>query len=160
VLERLDELGLADDTLVVWTTDHGDTIGAHGICNKDYTMYEEIYLVPLIMRWPGVTRPGSRSERYVHHFLDLFATFAELAAGAVPAGSHGRSLVPILRGEPVPDWPAEAFCEFHGSHMGLYSMRLLQDDRYSYVYHSNDIDELYDHSTDPHQLDNRAADPA
>jgi arylsulfatase A-like enzyme len=160
VLERLDDLGLADDTLVVWTTDHGDTIGAHGICNKDYTMYEEIYLVPLIMRWPGVIAPGSRSDRYVHHFLDLFATFSELAAGAVPAGSHGRSLLPILKGEPADDWPLEAFCEFHGSHMGLYSMRLLRDDRYSYVYHTNDIDELYDHESDPHQLKNLAGEPA
>ena len=59
VLQRLDSLGLADDTLVIWTTDHGDTIGAHGICNKDYTMYEEIYLVPLIVRWPGVARPAA-----------------------------------------------------------------------------------------------------
>ena len=104
--------------------------------------------------------PGRRSDRYAHHFLDLFATFSELAAGAVPAGSHGRSLLPILKGETADDWPLEAFCEFHGSHMGLYSMRLLRDDRYSYVYHTNDIDELYDHESDPHQLVNLATEPS
>ena len=159
VIEHLRAKGLLDDTIVIWTTDHGDTIGAHGICNKDYTMYEEIYKVPLIVRWPGVVEPGSSSSRFVHHFTDLCATFVEIAGQPAPLGIHGRSLVPILRGEPVADWPNEAYCEFHGSHMGLYSMRLLADDRYSYIYHPNDIDEFYDHCTDPDELTNLAERP-
>lgn len=163
LLDRLDQLGAAGDTLVVWTTDHGDTIGAHGICNKDYTMYEEIYRVPLILRWPGVVEGGTRSEVYSHHFLDLFASFHDLVTGSVP-DCHGRSLLPVLRGRPLVGSddaaPREAYCEFHGSHMGLYSMRLLRDDRYSFIYHTNDIDELYDHASDPHQLANLAGAPA
>lgn len=159
VIERLDALGLAEDTLVIWTTDHGDTIGAHGICNKDYTMYEEIYRVPMIARWPGRIAAGSRSDAFVHHFLDVFATFRDIAGQGVPEDSHGRSLLPIFRGERPPDWPDEAFCEFHGSHMGLYSVRLLRDARWSYIYHTNDIDELYDHDADPWQLDNLAEEP-
>lgn len=159
VLDHLQARGLAEDTLVIWTSDHGDTIGAHGICNKDYTMYEEIYLVPLIVRCPGVIAAGGRTRRYVHHFLDLHATLLDLADGEPPTPHHGRSLLPLLRGQDVPDWPQEAYCEFHGSHMGLYSIRLLRDDRFAYVYHPNDIDEFYDLQLDPHQLRNLAETP-
>lgn len=159
VLDRLDELGIADDTLVIWTTDHGDTIGAHGICNKDYTMYEEIYRVPLIARWPGVVAPGTAHDGFVHHFIDICGTVMEIAGQALPAPFHGRSLMPLLRGESPADWPDSAFCEFHGSHMGLYSMRLLTTERWAYIYHTNDIDELYDRRNDPWQLENLANDP-
>lgn len=160
VLAHLAATGLDRETLVIWTTDHGDTIGAHGICNKDYTMYEEIYRVPLIVRWPGVTPEGQASDAYVHHFLDIFATLIDVAGGEVPKDAHGRSLRPILEGrEPPADWPRDAYCEFHGSHMGLYSMRLLSDDDYAYIYHTNDIDELYDRRRDPWQLSNLAEEP-
>ncbi len=160
VLAHLQATGLERDTLVIWTTDHGDTIGAHGICNKDYTMYEEIYHVPLIVRWPGVTAEGWTSDAYVHHFLDLFATLIDIAGEAVPPACHGRSLRPILEGRELPTgWPTDAYCEFHGSHMGLYSMRLLTDDDYAYIYHTNDIDEFYDRRRDPWQLRNLAEEP-
>ena len=62
-----------------------------------------------------------------------------------------------MKNEPQPtNWPDSVFAQFHGSHMGLYSMRLLRDRRWSYIYHTNDIDELYDHDNDPHQLKNLA----
>jgi len=142
VLDRLDDLGLGDDTLVIFTSDHGDTLGAHGICNKDYTMYEEIYRVPLAMRWPAVIPAGSVSDAFTHHFLDIFRTLVEVAGEAPPDPCHGRSLMPLMKGEPAPeDWPEEAYCQFHGSHMGLYSIRMLSDAGWSYIYHPNDIDE-------------------
>ncbi|MEO1017761.1 MAG: sulfatase-like hydrolase/transferase [Pseudomonadota bacterium] len=159
VLDRLDQLGLADDTLVICTTDHGDTIGAHGICNKDYTMYEEIYRVPMIMRWPGKIEAGGVTAAYTHHFLDLFATYLDVAGVSPPDLCHGRSLLPLVRGEIPENWPKDAYCQFHGSHMGLYSMRLLSNDDYAYIYHTNDIDELYDRRNDPHQLHNLAENP-
>jgi len=159
VLDHLDRTGLARDTLVIWTTDHGDTAGSHGICNKDYTMYEEIYAVPLLVRWPGVIAPGSVSGDYVMHLLDLHATLHELCGEKPPTGSHGLSLMPLLQGAGA-DWPRDsAYAEFHGSHMGLYSLRLLRTPRYSYVYNPNDIDELYDNDSDPAQLVNLANAP-
>lgn len=161
VLDKLDELGQTENTLIVWTTDHGETIGAHGICNKDYTMYEEIYRVPLIVSWPGVVKPDSETDAWTHHFIDLFATYLDIAGQPLPDPCHGRSLLPALKGEVLPaDWPESAYCEFHGSHMGLYSMRLLTTEDWTFIYHTNDIDELYDRRNDPTQLRNLVADPA
>ena len=160
LIDRLDQLGVADDTMVVWTTDHGDTIGAHGICNKDYTMYEEIYRVPMAVRWPGKVQPGSHSNAFVHHFIDLCASVLDLTGFKSNKDIHGRSLLPILSGTgPGKDWPDSAYCEFHGSHMGLYSMRLLTTEQWAYVYHTNDIDELYDRRNDPWQMTNLAGHP-
>jgi len=158
VLEALDSTSQSNSTIVVYTTDHGDTMGAHGIWNKDYTMYDEIYRVPFIVRWPGVTPAGARCDAYTHHFLDLAPTFLEVAGQPVPDGLHGHSLLPLLGGGSQ-DRPREAFCEFHGCHMGLYTLRMFQTDRYKYVFHTNDIDELYDHQNDPHELRNLSEDP-
>jgi arylsulfatase A-like enzyme len=160
VLDHLEASGAARDTLVVWTSDHGDTAGSHGICNKDYSMYEEVYAVPLVARWPGVIAPGRSSDAWVMHLIDLHATLRDLCGAPPAAPCHGRSLLPLLRGEATA-WPRDsAYAEFHGSHMGLYSMRLLRTERWSYVYNPNDIDELYDNLADPAQLHNLAGDGA
>ena len=159
VLAHLERAGLADNTMVIFTADHGDTMGAHHIWNKDYTMYDGIYRVPFIVRWPGRVAPGSRSSEYIHHFLDLTPSLLEVAGAPVPDRLHGLSLLPLLSGERQ-ERLREAFCEFHGCHMGLYTCRMLQTDRYKYVFNTNDIDELYDHETDPGELANLAEDPA
>jgi arylsulfatase A-like enzyme len=158
VLESLERIGQKDNTVVIYTTDHGDTMGAHKIWNKDYTMYDEIYRVPFIVRWPGIAQSGSRCDTYIHHFLDLTPTLLEIAGIACPHDVHGRTLVPLLKGQEQ-SRPREAFCEFHGSHMGLYTIRMLQTDRYKYVFQANDVDELYDHDNDPYELQNVVGDP-
>lgn len=157
VLGKLEQLGEHDNTIVIYTTDHGDTMGAHKIWNKDYTMYDEIYRIPFIVRWPGVTAPGSRCDTYIHHFLDLPPTLLEMAGVDYPDKLDGQTLIPLLKGQDQ-DRPREAFCEFHGCHMGLYTIRMLQTDRYKYIFHTNDIDELYDHQNDPLELNNVAED--
>jgi arylsulfatase A-like enzyme len=158
VLDTLEQTGAQDNTIVIFLTDHGDTMGAHKIWNKDYTMYDEIYRVPLIIHWPGVTLPGSRCDTYVHHCLDLVPTLLEMAGGEPPNGLDGQTLVPLLKDDEQ-DRPREAFCEFHGCHMGMYTIRMLQTDRYKYIFHTSDIDELYDHQSDPYELSNVAQDP-
>ena len=122
--------------------------------NHECTMYDEIYRVPLIARWPGTIPAGTRSDHFVHHFLDVHATIKELIGSELSPEAHGRSLMPVFAGTAGADWPQEAFCEFHGAHMGLYSMRLVRNRRYSYIYHPYDVDEFYDHEDDPHQLHN------
>ncbi len=158
LLNHLDKLGIADNTVVIYTSDHGDTMGAHKIWNKDYTMYDEIYNVPFIVRWPGNTPKNSRNNTFIHHFIDLAPTLLEIAGSDVPKDLHGQTMLPLFKNK-TQDRPREAFCEFHGCHMGLYTMRMLQTDRWKYIFHTNDIDELYDHENDPHEMTNLSEDP-
>ncbi|MCP4397224.1 MAG: sulfatase-like hydrolase/transferase, partial [bacterium] len=71
ILSALDALKLADDTLVMYTTDHGDMCGGHGMIDKHFIMYDDVVRVPMIMRWPGHIAPGSRCEAFVSHEIDL-----------------------------------------------------------------------------------------
>jgi arylsulfatase A-like enzyme len=157
VQQKLDQLGLDENTMVIYTTDHGDTMGAHKIWNKDYTMYDEIYRVPFIVKWPEVILSGARCNEYIHHFIDLTATFLDIAGVSAPHQMDGQSLLPLLHGQ-TQNRKREAYAQFHGCHMGLYTMRMLQTDRYKYIFHTNDISELYDHKNDPYELNNCAED--
>ncbi len=159
VLEELDKLGLADDTIVMFTCDHGDTMGEHRIWNKDYTMYDQIYRIPFIARWPGVIKPGTRQDAFISQMLDLTPTLLELSGAALPEGLHGLSLLPLFKNE-AQERRDDAFSQFHGSHMGLYSMRMIETDSYKYVLHCNDIDELYDLKNDPDESTNLAENAA
>ena len=158
ILDALDETGLADDTAVFHTADHGDFTGSHRQFNKGPMMYEETYHVPLFARWPGVVDPGSRSGSFVR-LLDLMPTFLELGGVEPPAGIDGRSLLPLLRGRTPDDWPDAVVSQYHGDEFGLYSQRMLRTDRYKYVYNAPDVDELYDLRADPHELNNLSAHP-
>lgn len=157
VLDAIDELGL-ENTAVVHTADHGDFTGGHRQFNKGPMMYEEAYHIPLMIRWPELVESGVESEHFVR-LLDLMPTVLEMADHPVPDDIHGRSLVPLLRGEDPPDWPTSLFAEYHGSGFGLYSQRMVRTDEYKYVYNTPDIDELYDLSEDPSELHNLIDDP-
>ena len=153
VLDAVDELGLAEETAVVHTSDHGDLTGSHRLFNKGPMMYEETYRIPLVVRWPGVVEPGSRSDEFVR-LQDLMPTFLEWADAEVPGGLHARSIHPLLRGETPTDWPDSVYAQYHGDEFGLYSQRLVRSDRYKLVYNGPDRNELYDLEADPHELQN------
>lgn len=159
ILEALEDLGLTDDTAVFHTTDHGDMMGAHRMFNKGAAMYDEVYHIPLIVRWPGVTQPGTVSPQFVRS-LDLMPTFLDGAGVPVPDHIDGRSLLPLLRGEDPDDWPDDVMTEYHGDEWGLYTQRMLRTHDHKYVHNAPDIPELYDLRSDPHELDNLADDPA
>jgi len=159
VLDALDELGLAEETAVVHTTDHGDLTGSHRLFNKGPMMYEETYRIPLVVRWPGVVEPGSRSEAFVR-LQDLMPTFLEWAEVEVPDGLHARSIQPLLRGETPADWPDSVYAQYHGDEFGLYSQRFVRTTRYKFVYNGPDCNELYDLVADPHELQNLVDHPA
>lgn len=157
ILQALQSLGLSDETLVVSTTDHGDMSGSHKIFNKGAIMYEELYHIPLVMRWPGVSREGGVCHAYVSA-VDLPATLME-ATGVEPLGPlDGRSLVPWLKGD-APDWADSIYSQFHGDEYALCSLRMVRDDEWKYVYYPNGLDELYDERADPFELRNLANDP-
>ena len=109
VLDCLDETGLADDTLVIYCSDHGDLAGEHGGWTKS-SFYEGSAGVPVIARLPGKISAASRSNA-VCNLLDLGPTFVDLAGHEPMTGVDGRSLWPILTGDRPADWPDETFSE-------------------------------------------------
>jgi len=158
VLDALDRGGLADDTVVVFTSDHGDMAGAHRQFIKGWQPYEETYRVPLVIRWPGVIAPGGVCERLVQ-LHDLAHTFAAIGGGEPITPADGRSLLPLLR-DPHAAWGEDtAFCCYYGGEF-LYTQRMVITATHKYVFNGFDFDELYDLVADPHELHNRIDDPA
>lgn len=158
ILALLDQLGIAERTLIAYTSDHGDLAGSHGLFNKGPLMVEEIYHIPLLLRWPGVIPAGLSCDQLVLN-MDLAPTFAEAAGLPLPSGLDARSLMPLLRGGGT-ERPDHVFWEYHGEELGLYTQRGIRTMRHKYVYNANDIDELYDLENDPAELQNRINDPS
>jgi arylsulfatase A-like enzyme len=161
VLAVLDETGLADNTLVVYTSDQGFFLGEHGWFDKRF-MYEEALRMPLVMRLPGTIPPGSTSAELVSN-LDFAPTFLDVAGRSKPADMQGRSFLPLLQGRRVPDWPGSIYYhyyEFPAVHMVKrhYGVRTT---RYKLIHFYDDIDawELYDLEKDPMEVRNVFDDP-
>ena len=159
VLAALDALDLADSTLVIYTTDHGDNCGGHRMIDKHYVMYEDVVHVPLAMRWPGVITPGQVRKEFVVHALDLASTICEAAGLPIPTDYQGHSLMPLARGESPADWREDVVATYHGAQFGLYEQRMLRDRRFKYVWNPTDVDELYDLEADPWELQNLVGRP-
>ena len=95
VLDYLDDTGLAENTVVIYTSDQGFYLGDHGWFDKRF-MYEESYRMPFVVRWPGVTRPNSVNHNLVSN-LDFAQTMLEMAGATLPDDMQGSSLVPLLK---------------------------------------------------------------
>ncbi|MGD8240211.1 MAG: sulfatase-like hydrolase/transferase [Armatimonadota bacterium] len=158
ILDALDELGLADNTLVLWTTDHGDALACHGgHFDKRSYMPEEMIRIPMAMRWPGRVAPGRVSQSLVSN-LDVAPTILDAAGLGFADEVDGASLVP-LGTDANADWREDVVCETHGhgeEHLG----RAVVADRYKYVANKGQMDELYDLAEDPYEMVNLIADPA
>jgi arylsulfatase A-like enzyme len=152
VLDALDDLGLAADTAVVRTSDHGEFVGHHRQGNKGPLAYEDIYRVPLYVRWPDAVEGGTVVDDTFVELQDLAATVCDLCGTDLP-GSDARSLVPFLCGDRETHRDA-AFAEYHGEPEMLYTQRVVRTDRYKFVYNGPDVNELYDLREDPHELNN------
>ncbi len=157
LLAKLDDLGLAGDTLVVYSTDHGDLCGDHGMMDKHFIMYDSVTQVPLILRGPGVPA-GETCGDFVCNEIDIAATALEIAGVEPPDSFVGRSLLTAARGED-PEPRRDMISQYFGAQFGLYSQRMLRDERWKYVWNATDRDELYDTQKDPGELFNLIEDP-
>jgi len=158
VLEKLDEIGATNDTLVIYSTDHGDYCGGHGQMDKHFAMYEDITHVPLIMRWPGQLPAGASCDAFVSNSIDLARTIAETGGVDVPDSFQGLNLLKAVQ-EPE-SWPREdIYAQYFGTESGAFSQRMIRDRRFKYVFNPTDLDEFYDLETDPGELNNRVNDP-
>ena len=159
VLDYLEESGLADNTLVVYTSDQGFYMGEHGWFDKRF-MYEESFHTPLLMRLPGGKK--GKIDQMVQN-IDYAPTFLELAGVPIPDDIQGVSLLPLLKGESPSDWRTSLYYHFYEypaehkvkRHYGV------RNNRYKLIHFYNDIDEweLYDLQKDPHELHNVYAAP-
>ena len=152
LLTRLDELGLADNTIVVFTSDHGDMMGSHGLQDKGF-MYEEAHRVPLLIHIPGKNDGFVRDELVYN--MDIMPTLFDLIGLDVGTEIDAQSLVPYLYAEASPGKGREAlFLEFHGIRY-LHTQRgLVTREGYKYIFNPDDEDELYDLNTDPAEMHN------
>lgn len=158
VLAALDATGQADDTLVIFLSDHGDYAGAHGLYLKGVPAYREAYHIPCIMRWPnGIHDPGRVVEEFVT-LADFAPTFLELAGATSSQRPTGASLVPFLEGRTPAGWPDAVHTQLNGVEL-YYTQRSVTTRTAKYVYNGFDFDELYDLDQDPHELVNVADRP-
>jgi len=159
LLEHLQRSGLADNTLVVYTSDQGFFLGDHGWFDKRW-MYEESLRTPLLVRWPGVVAPGSVNRDLVMN-LDFAQTLLDAAGVEADSGMQGRSLVPLMRGE-APEWRDAIYYqyfEYPGWHMvrRQYGVRTA---RYKLLHFWEEGGwELYDLARDPDELRSVHDDP-
>ena len=160
VLAGLERLGLAEDTVVVFTSDHGYHLGEHGLWQKR-SLFEESARVPLVIAVPG-GRSGAAEARTVE-LVDLAPTLCELCGVPPPVGFEGRSLAPLLVGdraaeEAFPDRPA--FTEVAGMNGGLRGASV-RSGRWRFTLWNGGAAgrQLYDHETDPRELENLAERP-
>jgi choline-sulfatase len=154
ILDALDETGQADNTLVVFTADHGDMVGAHRMWIKGWIPYEEAYRVPLIVRWPGHTQPGSTTANLVStHFLGH--TYVQAAGAEKLQYADGASLLPLFENPRRTDWTDQILCAYYGGEF-LYTQRIAITQRHKYVFNGFGIDECYDLENDPEEMRNIA----
>ena len=161
VLQVLDDSELADDTVVIYTTDHGENIGEHGLWWKN-CMYEHAARVPLIISWPARFKGGQRRTQACS-LVDANRTIAELAGASAPKDWDGDSMVKWLD-NPKAEWKDFAVSEYYAHNISSgYAMLRAGD--YKYVYHTPaDAQhpaerELYNLSDDPGEFNNLAGNP-
>lgn len=163
VLDYLEEKGLLDNTLVVYTSDQGFYMGEHGWFDKRF-MYEESLSTPLVMRLPkGYERRGDIDEMVQN--IDYAPTFLELAGAPVPEDIQGISLLPLLRGKKSPKHWRDAIYYHYYEYPAEHDVRRhygIRTDRYKLIhFYGHDVDswELFDLKKDPHEMQNLYGQP-
>ncbi len=161
VMDYLDENGLAENTIVVYTSDQGFYLGEHGWFDKRF-IYNESFKTPLMMRWPGVIAAGTKNSQMVQN-LDFAQTLLEVAGIDAPTDMQGESLVPLMQGqtEDFRDAVYYHYYEYPSVHMVKRHYAIVTEE-YKLVHFYYDVDEweLYDRKNDKHEMNNVIADPA
>ena len=161
LLDWLDRNGLAENTVVFYTSDQGFFLGDHGLYDKRF-MYEESLRMPFIVRWPGVIQPG-RSEAAMAMNPDFAPTFMEIAGLPVPNDMQGRSLVPLMRSARPADWRTSMYYRYYhdpGDHNTRAHYGIRTATHKLIYFWKKDQWELYDLAKDPYELNNLYGDPA
>jgi len=161
VLDYLEKNGLAQNTIVIYTSDQGFFLGDKGMYDKRF-MYEESLRMPLLVRWPAGIKPGSRSDAIAIN-ADFAPTFLEAAGLPVPGDMQGRSLLPVLQGRTPPDWRTSMYYRYYhdpGHHNTAAHYGVRTRTHKLIHYWKQDQWELFDLVHDPHEQHNLHGQPA
>ncbi len=160
LMKYLKDSGLDKNTIVIYSSDQGFYLGDHGWFDKRW-MYDESMKMPLIVKWPGITKPGSIKKDLVQN-LDYAETFLEMAGAKIPDDMQGRSLVPLLRGKTPEGWRSELYYHYYGfpaihrvaRHYGVrgHQYKLIR-------FYQMDEWEFYDLKSDPDEQHNQYSNP-
>jgi arylsulfatase len=165
VMAALRDTQQIENTIVVYMSDHGEMLGDHGLALKGCRFFDGLVRVPLVMSWPGRWRRGLVSPALVE-LVDVAPTLLDAAGLEVPWSMQGKSLVPILTGAAPPDRHKDrVVCEFNGAlgsrHTDQTHGTMVFDGRIkSIVYHGHPKGEIFDHTADPGEFENRWDDVA
>ena len=158
VVAHLERLGVLDDTIIVYTSDHGDCLGAHKLIEKGEFMYDEIYRIPLVIAHPDCQAPGTACDEFVY-LHEIMLSSLDAAGLDVPADLDGQSFLPAMEGRPFANGREEVYCVFD-RHFTVANQRMVRTRTHQFTFNSGDPGELYDLQRDPYQLDNVYGDPA
>ena len=161
VFKTLTELGVLDDTAIIWTSDHGFFLGEWRMYDKRF-MHEPSIRVPMFIRYPGLAKAGSSHQQMALN-LDIAPTILDLAGAKVPQQMQGSSLVPFLKGTPPESWRKDWLYEYY-EYPGPHEVRRhrgIRTDRYKLIHYwqAPEEFELYDLQKDPGELHNLYGDP-
>jgi len=163
VLDYLDQNGLAENTIVVYTSDQGFYLGEHGWYDKRF-MYEESLSMPLVMRYPAEIQAGQVSDKMVLN-LDFASTFLDYAGVPIPEEMQGSSVRPLTADKAAQDWRKSLYYHYYEHPHGWHNVRKhygVRTERYKLIHFYEDEGywELFDLQEDPNELQNLYADPA
>ncbi|MGL5020209.1 MAG: sulfatase family protein [Luteolibacter sp.] len=162
LLDYLDDSGLAENTIVIYSSDQGFYLGEHGWYDKRW-MFEESLAMPFLIRWPGVVKPGVRSKALIQN-IDYAPTFLEAAGVEIPNDIQGLSLLPILKNEGTApaDWRKAVYYFYSGEathHVAAHDG--VRSDRYKLFHLPGTAEwQLFDLEKDPQEMKSLHADPA
>lgn len=162
VLDYLEESGLDQNTMVIYTSDQGFYLGEHGWFDKRF-IYDESFKTPLLIKWPNKIKPGTTNDEMVQN-LDFAQTFLEAAGIVSPKDMQGESLIPLLKGEDE-KWNRDAvyyhYYEYPAVHMVKRHYGIVTK-KFKLIHFYYDVDEweLYDRIKDPQEMNNVYSDPA
>ncbi|MBK1792749.1 sulfatase family protein [Persicirhabdus sediminis] len=163
LMKYLDDEGIADNTIIIYSSDQGFLLGEHGITDKRVAL-EESMMMPFIIRWPGHIKPGQRNDAMIQN-IDYAPTFLEAAGIEIPADVQGRSLLPVFQGETPDDWRTSIYYHYHQTgEYNLPKIESVRSKRYKLnrYYGHRDPElaklgeqwELFDLDKDPQELNN------
>lgn len=156
ILDRLKELGILEDTIIVYSSDHGSMVGHHKLIDKGPYPYDDIQRIPLIVAGPDISK-GRVCDEFVY-LHDLTLTILEWAGVEPFPCSNAQSLVPLLTGVKSEQPRDDVYMTRH-HHPFPYEQRWVRTRRFKYAFNGSDIDELYDLGADPDELVNLIDDP-